>query len=123
MSRYNYRSGLERQVAHQLQKVGQPFTYEEEIIRFIWPERHARYTPDFLLPCGTFIETKGIFEVKDRQKHLLIRDQHPDADIRFVFSNSNARISKTSTTTYAVWCEKHGYQFADKFIPAEWLKE
>ena len=123
MTSYNFRSGLEWLVAQQLNKLGHPFTYEEEVLRFVWPERKARYTPDFLLPSGTFIETKGIFEVKDRQKHLLIREQHPDADIRFVFSNSKQRISKTSTTTYAAWCEKHGYKFADKHIPAAWLKE
>jgi hypothetical protein len=44
-------------------------------------------------------------------------------DIRFVFNYSKSRISKKSSTTYAMWCEKHGFQYADKSIPAEWLKE
>ncbi len=32
----------------------------------------------------------------DRQKHLLVRDQHPELDIRFVFSRSAAKINKAS---------------------------
>jgi hypothetical protein len=53
---------------------------------------------------------------------LLIKEQHPELDIRFVFSNSKTRISKQSKTTYADWCRTKGFQFADKKIPQEWLK-
>lgn len=68
------------------------------------------------------IETKGRFVTADRLKHIEIKKQRPDLDIRFVFSNSRQRISKTSRTTYASWCEKHGFLYADKEIPASWLK-
>ena len=47
------------------------------------------------------IETKGRFVTADRQKMLLVKEQYPDLDIRFVFSNPNSRISKKSKTTYA----------------------
>jgi hypothetical protein len=70
-----------------------------------------------------FIETKGRFMVADRQKHILIKEQHPDLDIRFVFSNPKQRISKSSRTTYAMWCEKHGFLYAKESIPNAWLKE
>ena len=69
------------------------------------------------------MESKGRFVTEDRQKHLLVKKQHPELDIRFVFSNPRARISKTSATTYAAWCDKHGFLYAEKFIPAAWLKE
>jgi hypothetical protein len=69
------------------------------------------------------IETKGRFVTEDRQKHLLIKAQHPELDIRFVFSNSRAKISKTSKTTYAAWCDKYGFKYADKRIPEAWLEE
>ncbi len=59
----------------------------------------------------------------DRQKHLLIKQQHPEKDVRFVFSNSRGRISKSSNTTYADWCLKNGFVFADKLIPVGWLNE
>jgi hypothetical protein len=76
-----------------------------------------------VLSNGIVIETKGRFLLADRQKHILVKKHNPTLDIRFVFSNSNARISKTSTTTYAQWCKKNGFQYADKMIPKEWLDE
>lgn len=121
--KYGFRSGLEEQVAAQLQRAGIPVKYEEEKIGYIKPARAAKYTPDFVIPNGVIVETKGRFMTDDRQKHLLIKDQFPGLDIRFVFSNSKARISKGSKTTYAMWCDKHNYTFADKLIPTAWLNE
>jgi len=118
-----YRSGLEDKVAASLAARGVPVEYETHVIRYLKPARQARYTPDFILPNGIIIETKGRFITADRQKHLLILDQHPDLDIRFVFSNPNTRISKTSATTYAMWCQKHGFMFAKTDIPADWIAE
>lgn len=118
-----YRSGLEDSVAESLNKRGVGFEYEAHVVRYVQPARQARYSPDFILPNGIVIETKGRFVTKDRQKHLLIKDQHPDLDIRFVFSNPNTRISKTSKTTYAMWCQKHGFMYAKKDIPVEWIAE
>lgn len=127
MSSKSFRSGLERQVARQLDLAGVTYDYEEEVIRYEKPARPARYTPDWRIKTRSgkeiIVETKGRFVTEDRQKHLLIREQHPERDIRFVFSNSNTRISKTSHTTYAKWCETHGFPYADRFIPKEWLDE
>jgi len=81
------------------------------------------YTPDFELPNGIIIESKGRFVAADRKKHLLVQRQFPELDIRFVFSNSKGKISKGSKTSYADWCDKHGYIYADKLIPEEWIKE
>lgn len=121
--KYGFRSGLEEQVAEQLREAGIEARYEEEKLGYIKPARSAKYTPDFLLPNGIIVETKGRFVVEDRQKHLILKEQHPDLDIRFVFSSSRSRITKNSKTTYAMWCEKYGYRFADKWIPKEWLEE
>jgi len=120
---YSFRSGLEKSIAQRLVKMGVDFSYEEEKISYEVPTRSAKYTPDFILPNGIIIEAKGRFLTADRKKHLLIKDQHPDYDIRFVFSNSRQRISKTSKTTYAKWCESKGFLFADKEIPKEWINE
>ena len=76
-----------------------------------------------MLRNGIIVESKGIFDVEDRKKHLLIREQHPELDIRFVFSSSRSKLYKGSKTSYAEWCEKYGFQFADKLIPAAWLRE
>jgi hypothetical protein len=97
--------------------------YEQHVILYTKPARASKYHPDFRLPNGIFIESKGRFITEDRQKHILIRQQHPELDIRFVFSNSKARISKTSQTTYQDWCAKHGFKWSDKLIPISWLHE
>lgn len=121
--KYGFRSGLEEKIAADLTSQGVGFTYEEIKVPFQKPPKDCKYHPDFVLENGIILETKGRFLTEDRQKHLLVQQQHPDLDIRFVFSNSNARINKRSTTTYANWCEKHGYRYADKVIPEAWLKE
>jgi len=122
--REGYRSGLEVTVANQLKAAGVDAKYEDPDSRIPY-EMHEvhKYTPDFILPNGIIIETKGRFVTADRKKHKLIKEQHPEHDIRFVFSNSKAKISKTSTTTYAMWCNKLGCQYADKLIPPAWLTE
>lgn len=121
-----YRSGLEVTLAQQIEEAGLPVEYETEKIAFVWPQRSATYTPDFKLPSKDggffFVEGKGIWSVDDRHKHLLIKDQCPDVEVRFVFSNANARLYKGSPTTYAQWCEEHGFQYAHKTIPDTWLK-
>lgn len=120
---YGFRSGLEETIGRDLEAAGVKVVYEECKISYTKPARKSTYTPDFELPNGIIVETKGRFVVADRQKHLLVQAQHPHLDIRFVFSNSKQRISKTSTTTYADWCVKNGFKFSDKKVPAEWLEE
>jgi hypothetical protein len=121
--KYGFRSGLEEDIAKKLTLKGVGFLFEERVINYTKPSRVSKYTPDFELPNGIIIESKGRFITADRQKHLLVKAQHPDLDIRFVFSNSRARISKRSTTTYGMWCEKYGFLYADKEIPDAWIKE
>lgn len=120
--KYGYRSGLELEVAEKLLSEGIDGQYEENTINYTIPESKHKYTPDFRLPNGIFVETKGRFLAADRKKHLLIKQQHPQIDIRFLFQNSRSRISKKSKTTYADWCNKYGFTFADKTIPDEWFK-
>lgn len=118
-----YRSGLEDRLAMQLDRAGIPKQYEKYYIPYTVPATEHRYTPDFLLPNGIIIEAKGVFESADRKKHLLIRQQHPELDIRFVFSNAKTRINPHSKTTVADWCDKHGFAYASREIPAKWFKE
>jgi hypothetical protein len=122
-AKYGFRSGLEERVAEQLDQLGVSYTYEKVKLKYIRPASEHIYTPDFVLASGIIVETKGRFLLADRMKHLMVKKHNPELDIRFVFSNSNARISKASKTTYAMWCRRHGYKFADKTIPQEWLDE
>jgi len=120
-----YRSGLEETVANYLQDRNISFEYEDKAntIKYIVPAKGHTYLPDFKLPNGIIVETKGRFLLADRKKHELIKQQHPEIDIRIVFSNSKTRISKSSKTTYGMWCEKIGIPYADKEIPQSWLDE
>lgn len=120
--KYGYRSGLESKVSAQLNEAGVSFEYETFKIEYQVNETR-KYTPDFRLPNSIIVETKGRFVAADRKKHLLVQQQHPDLDIRFVFSNSKAKLNKGAKSTYADWCIKHGFLYADKTIPEEWLSE
>ena len=117
-----YRSGFEDDVAKELRSKGIKFTYEKEKIK--WVDLKVRtYTPDFVLSNGIIIETKGRFVATDRRKHREIKKQFPDLDIRFVFQNSRAKLYKGAKSSYGDWCKKYGFQYADKSIPDDWLKE
>ena len=117
---------MEEKCAKQIEAAGLAVQFETDKLKYMWPQRQSTYTPDFRLPKegGFFyVESKGRFTVADRQKHLLIKEQHPDIEIRFVFSNANAKLYRGSKTSYAQWCDKHGFTYAHKTIPDDWLTE
>lgn len=117
-----FRSGLEEKIAAQLRLAGINPCYESRKLPYRVEETH-NYTPDFPVTKSLIIETKGRFQTADRMKMLKIKAQYPDIEFRFVFTNSKARISKASQTTYARWCDKNGFKYADKLIPTEWIEE
>ena len=120
--KHGYRSGFEHKVADQLKESKTKFEYETTVIDYIKPETHHKYTVDFTLPNGILVETKGRRVLEDRKKHMLIKQQHPELDIRIVFQNPRGKIRKGSKTTYADYCDKHGILWAEKEIPTDWLK-
>jgi hypothetical protein len=129
-----YRSGLEKNIAAQLDAEGLSYDYEQLKLEYNVPARVAKYTPDFKV--GTIvIESKGAFgygpnrfsggdPAKERQKLLLIKAQHPDIDLRIVFQRASTKIYKGSPTTYAKWATDNGFLWTDKgTIPAAWIAE
>ena len=120
--KHGYRSGFEHKVADQLSENKIDFEYEKTIINYIKPETKHTYTIDFTLPNGILVETKGRWVIEDRKKHLLIKKQHPELDIRLVFQNAKTKIRKGSKTTYEDWCDKNGIIWAEKNIPKSWFK-
>lgn len=99
-----------------------PVKYEQTTLTYTVPATQHKYTPDFELPDGTFIETKGYFDTEDRQKHLHVKASNPGVKIRFLFTRAHEPIYKGSKTTYAMWCDKHGYEWAEKTVPEAWIK-
>ena len=120
--KYGYRSGLELKTAQYLDNLFIKYKYEK--VKIEWEDLTYRtYTPDFVLYNGIIIETKGMFTAADRKKHLAIKKQHPHLDIRFVFENSNRKLRKGAKTRYYQWCNKYDFDYYDRIIPEEWLKE
>lgn len=129
-----WRSGLEQRIQEDLTARGVPYRYEEVRLAYVKPQTNHKYTPDFILPNGIVVESKGKFEADDRQKHVLLKQQHPELDIRFLFTRSASPLRKGAKSTYADWCLKEGFQFADApsaakkneglpLVPQAWIDE
>ena len=107
-------------MARMLAKMGQDFQFEPTKIPYL-PDPKT-YLPDFFLPENNFyIEVKGRLLQSDRVKHILVKKQNPDVEIKFFFSNANKKIYKGSKTTHAQWAERHGFDWASKRLPTEWF--
>lgn len=122
--RGRFRSKSEEDVCNTLTDLGIPIRYEQEKIKYDWLE-HKTYTPDFILPNGIVLEVKGRFVLEDRKKHLFIRSQKPEIDIRFIFDNPGSKLYKKGKMTYATWCEKHNFLYCKRKdgIPIGWINE
>lgn len=121
--KHGYRSGLEKTIQDQLDKLDIKHNYEGLKLPYIVPESEHIYTPDFPVSPHIVIETKGRWVLEDRQKMLLLIKQYPDISFRMVFHRASLKIKKGSKTSYADWCDKHGIMWADKVIPHEWIKD
>ena len=122
MAGTKYRSNFEVHFASDLIKRGLTFDYEPDSYTYI--PKSTTYTPDFYIPQYNFyIETKGFFTSEDRTKHLTFREQHPNIDVRFVFSNSKNKLRKGAKTSYGDWCERNGFLYSDRVIDENWLKK
>lgn len=124
--KHGFRSNLEDKISKQLEGLGINGEYEQHKLKFVQPAENRAYTPDFWLrgPKGLIcIESKGLFTAADRKKHLMVKDCHPDLDLRFVFTNPNGKIYKGSKTTYATWCDKYEFKYAKGLIPLAWIEE
>ena len=117
-----FRSGLEKVICDKLKNDKVKFTYEQTKIE--WEDLAYRtYTPDVILMNGVIVEIKGMFTPADRRKHLKIKQQHPELDIRFVFESSRRKLRKGSKSSYADWCIKHGFRYYENEIPMDWVRE
>jgi len=115
----DYKSKFEAKIAANLIKRKVNFKYE------LWSYPYTLekwYTPDWFLPGGVIVETKGKFTSADRTKMLIIKEEFPDLDIRLVFMRDNY-LRKGSKTKYSDWARKHGYTYAIGDIPDEWINK
>lgn len=125
-SKSKLRSTLEDKVNKELEKfLGTDLSkyYEAETLTYSVPEKIKRYTPDFKLADGVFIETKGIWDKEDRDKICLLKKQRPDIKILMLFWNASYKIYPGAKTTYADFCDAQGIDWADARmgVPSAWL--
>ena len=119
---HGFRSRFEFEFEQYLAKHKIKYEYEKYKFRYILPIK--TYTPDFYLTEYDFhLELKGHLDVVDRVKHLFLKTQNPHLDVRFIFPNSKKKIYKGSKTSYADWCNRHDFLYADNKIPNLWLKK
>ena len=117
----NFRSKFEAGIAATLQADKVQFSYETLDIDY---QISCTYKPDFILDNGICIETKGFFSKEDRRKHIAIKTQRPELDIRFCFQNSKTKLSRGKRSiTYGAWATKHGFLWSHGSIPRDWYEE
>ena len=126
MSEKKRRSKLELKFEEILKDYTIEYEYEVTRIPYVVPQSNHVYTVDWTLINGLLIETKGyLSDHKERYKYVLLKEQHPDLDLRFVFDNPNKLCGGTKMT-HAKWAEKYGFKYCsikDTEQIRTWIKE
>lgn len=120
-----YRSDLERKVADDLKSRGVAFRYEprDRKLKYV-----SEYNPDFELPNGVLVETKGFHRDLGTAltKLLKVRRDNPDVVIRILWDNGKMKVPRKvngKSMTAAQWSEKNGFEWAEGRIPDQWLED
>ena len=101
-------------------------TYETDTFKYEVHET-KRYTIDWTIKRRGanefYLEYKGNLDGRSRKILKLMKNQHPDLDIRLVFERPENKISPNSKTTYALWAEQYGFPWVglDSKELEEWL--
>jgi len=126
MSLINRRSKLELKFEDIIKDTTKDYQYEVTKIKYIVPESEHVYTVDWTIHNTLLIETKGyLSDYSERKKYELIKKQHPDLNIKFVFDNPNKLCGGTKMT-HGKWAEKNNFDYCgikDTEKVAQWIKE
>lgn len=126
MSEKKRRSKLELKFEEILKDFEVEYDYEVTKIPYTIPESKHTYTVDWTLLNGMLLETKGyLSNHQERYKYVLLKQQHPDLDLRFVFDNPNKLVGGTKMT-HAKWAEKYNFKWCgikDVEQIHSWVKE
>lgn len=126
MSEKKRRSKLELKFEEIIKEFDVAYDYEVTKIPYTIPESNHNYTVDWTFINGLLVETKGyLSDHKERYKYVLLKQQHPDLDLRFVFDNPNKLCGGTKQT-HGAWATKYGFKWCsikDKDQILLWIKE
>lgn len=120
---FPYKDDLEADVARQLRSISVNYRHERFRIhvRPYGTSGIRHYTPTFIVPNWIIIEPRKRFSTEERQMFIYFQREFPELEVRFIFANSKSKISRASKITYAMWCDRYGFKYGDKRIPAEWF--
>ena len=120
------RSKLEEKFAGILSNFDVDWFYEISKIKYTIPESQHTYIVDFTTKNGVFWECKGyLSDYAERRKYVLLKEQNPDLDIRFVFDNPSKLCGGTKMT-HAAWAKKYNFPYCgvnDLETIRAWAKE
>ena len=126
MSDKKRRSKLELTFEDILKEGKAEYDYEVTKINYIVPESKHVYTVDWTLPKNILLETKGyLSDSQERNKYILIKQQFPDIDLRFIFAN-NKKLCGGMKTTHEAWAIKNGFKYCsikDLDVIQSWIEE
>lgn len=126
MSEKKRRSKLELKFEEVIKGFNIEYDYEVTKIPYTVPESNHTYTVDWTLINGLLVETKGyLSDHRERYKYVLLKQQYPDMDLRFVFDNPNKLCGGTKMT-HAKWAEKYNFPYCsikDTEQIEAWIKE
>jgi hypothetical protein len=106
---------------------GKPIDAQYEVDTFKYQVYEIRkYTPDWTVHRTNgnpiYLEYKGVLDGPTRKKMKLMKQQHPDIDIRFIFEKASNKIYRGSKTTYGEWATQHGFKWEDNVMPKDCKK-
>lgn len=120
------RSKLEENFEYLLKDLQVQYKYEDKKLIYTVPESKHTYLIDWSLPDNLYLETKGyLSDHAERTKYLLIKEQYPDLDLRFIFLDCNKLCGGTKYS-HGTWAIKHGFKHCsikDIKTIKEWLNE
>lgn len=120
------RSKLEENFEYLLNDLQVQYNYENIKLTYTIPESKHTYLIDWSLPNNIYVETKGyLSDHKERTKYLLIKEQYPELDLRFVFMDSNKPCGGAKYS-HGTWATKHGFLYCgikDMEIIKQWVQE
>ena len=116
-----YRSNFERTVATDLRKRGVKFEYETLKMPFTAPPTKHTYKPDFILPNGICVESKGKFDNESRKKMAIVCKEYAGkTDVRMLFMRDQP-LQKGAKNYYSDWCNARGILWAVGEVPQDWI--
>ena len=107
-----FKSGLEKKAWKILKKHIPRVKYEPDAIPYRQPAKERKYTPDFKVAQGVYIEAKGKLDLATRQKMVWFKDMHPRITIIFLFMNPDNKI------VYTIQYRNHDFKSFIKHIYA-----